>query len=133
MKKTIYALILLLVISANWARAENTELAPGYDACMDKAQSTADYIDCANNAYEHWDKILNARFAQAKQFCANSEKPKECAANLLKAQKLWIQYKEAMYPVIGELNGGGSMSRLEENIFAVKETKKQAELLQINE
>lgn len=100
---------------------------------MEKALNTADYIDCADSAYKHWDKILNARFAEAKQYCANTEKPKECAANLLKAQKLWIQYKEAMYPVISDLSGGGSMSRVEANIFAAKETKKQAEMLQINE
>ncbi len=123
----IMAMGLLLVSGV--AHAETEELAPGFDACTEKAQSTADNLDCLSEAFTYWDKILNDNFAVSKDACSEVEKPKQCVADLLKAQRLWIQYKEEMAAVIMELNGGGSLSRLLANSFVVRETKKQAKLL----
>ena len=106
------------------------ELAPGFAQCMEKAESTAASIECLTAAYNHWDKILNENFKRAREACKDSEHADKCEKDLVKAQRLWIQYKEAMFPVIDELNGGGSMARLMVNDFAVSETKKQARLLE---
>lgn len=112
------------------AQAAEEELAPGFSQCMEKAESTAASIECLTAAYKHWDKILNENFKKAKAACKDSEHSEKCDKDLMKAQKFWIQYKEAMFPVIEELHGGGSMSRMMADEFAASETKKQAQLLQ---
>lgn len=105
------------------------ELAPGFDMCAEKAESTADQIECATNAYLYWDKILNANYKKAKSGCEDFEHPKQCVSELLKAQRSWIKYKEEMINVIFMINGGGSLARLQADVFAATETKKQAQLL----
>lgn len=111
------------------ARAEE-ELAPGFHACTEKAQSTADNVECYNAAYSYWDKVLNANFKKAQAACADAADAKECRAKLLKAQRLWIQYKEAMVDALYALGGGGTMDQLTVGDFAARETKKQAQLLE---
>lgn len=118
----------MVLLSFN-ALSPAEELAPGFDACADKAQNTAENLECIEKAFNYWDKILNDNFNVAKDACSEAENPKKCLANLLKAQRLWIQYKEAMAPVISDLNGGGSLSRILANSFVVRETRKQARLL----
>ncbi len=105
------------------------ELAPGFNACIDKAASTADHLDCLRTAFDFWDRQLNTNFKQAKADCAGGENAQQCLANLLKAQRAWVQYKEAMSQVVWDMEGGGSNSRLSANSFLVQETKKQALLL----
>lgn len=115
-----------LFVSA--ARAEE-ELAPGFNACTEKAQSTADNLECLNAAYTHWDKVLNANFKKAQAACAEAPDAKECRAKLLKAQRLWIQYKEAMADALYASGSGGTLDNLTVGHFAARETKKQAQLL----
>lgn len=125
--------VIALTLSPLRASAEEEELAPGYNACIDKSESTADTIDCIGKAYEHWDKKINQNFKKAEGACAESENPQDCKKALVKAQRLWVQYKEAMPTVIEYLNGGGSMSRVTANYFMAEETKKQAQLLDSGE
>lgn len=110
------------------ARAEE-ELAPGFHACTEKALSTADNVECLTAAYEYWDKQLNANFKKAQAGCEEAPHPKECRAKLLKAQRLWIQYKEAMGDALYGMGGGGTMDNLTVGTFLAEETKKQAQLL----
>lgn len=110
------------------ARAEE-ELAPGFHACTEKAQSTADNVECLTAAYNYWDKALNTNFKKAQTACADASDAKECRAKLLKAQRLWIQYKEAMVDALYAMGGGGTMDQLTVGDFAARETKKQAQLL----
>lgn len=107
------------------------ELAPGSDQCLENAVSTVDQKECISQAYLYWDKILNANYKKAMAYCADSERPEQCKANLKKAEKLWVQYKDAMVPVIEELNGGGTLSGVMSDHFYASETKKQAQLLQV--
>ena len=69
MKSLCAPLFLALTIgggmSATCARAEE-ELAPGFHACTEKAQSTADNLECLTAAYEYWDRQLNANFKKAQ-------------------------------------------------------------------
>lgn len=110
-------------------KAAEEELAPGYNACTEKAYSTADMIECVTNAYQYWDKKLNENYKKAQETCKGAEKPDECSKKLLKAERLWVQYRDAMADVIFDLEGGGSLSRLAADNFSAEETKKQANLL----
>ena len=121
-------LAFVLAILPATARGEE-ELAPGFDACIGKAVSTVDQVDCLSRAYEYWDKQLNANYQQARAQCASAEKPDLCRAHLLKAERAWVAYKEAMGDVVWDMNGGGSISRVSALGFTVEETKKQAKLL----
>lgn len=109
------------------------ELAPGFNACTEKAQSTADNLECLTAAYNHWDKILNANFKKAQAACADAMDAKQCRARLLKAQRLWIQYKEAMAEALYGMGGGGTMDNMAVGDFLAEETKKQARLLEPGE
>lgn len=126
-KALITSLTCLFLLAVSSVKAE--ELAPGFDECEGKAQSSADNLECLSQAYTYWDNILNENFKVAKDACSEAERPKVCVANLVKAQRLWIQYKETMASVVMDLNGGGSLSRILANSFLARETKKQAKLL----
>ena len=130
--KTLCALLVLaLPIAAPCvpdARAEE-ELAPGFHACTEKAQSTADNVECYNAAYNYWDKQLNANFKKAQAACEEAPDARACRAKLLKAQRLWIQYKEAMGDALYAMGAGGTMDSLTVGTFLAQETKKQAQLL----
>lgn len=107
--------------------AGEEELAPGFNACMNKASATTDMVECYNSAYNFWDKILNRNYKRAMKNCDENGTP-ECKANLKKAQRAWIQYKEGMSDYIYN-SSDGSMSRLSAIGFLTEETKKQAQLL----
>lgn len=131
--KSLCALLFLAVaiagaMSATCARAEE-ELAPGFHACTEKAQSTADNLECLTAAYEYWDKRLNASFRKAQAACEGAPDARACRAKLLKAQRLWIQYKEAMGDALYGMGGGGTLDNLTVGTFLAEETKKQAQLL----
>lgn len=121
-------LFLGVTMSAPGARA-GEELAPGFNACTEKAQSTADNVECYNAAYNYWDKRLNASFSNAQAACGEAPDAKQCRAKLLKAQRLWIQYKEAMADALHASGSGGSLDTLTVGNFLAEETKKQARLL----
>lgn len=101
------------------------ELAPGYDACLDRAGGvTADMKECAQAAYDHWDRMLNTSYSRVRKAMGKTE-----AGNLLKAQRLWIQYRDAMSQSVFDLAGGGSAAGLDALVFMAEETRKQARLL----
>lgn len=125
----LLALMCLLPLTAN---AEEEELAPGFDACMDKAATTAETRNCLREAQDYWDKILNENFKKAKDHCAQATSPKECSENLVAAQRQWIKYKEMTPAVIRDLHGGSMGTQIADDFLAT-ETKKQARLLQVPE
>lgn len=131
--KTICALMFCMLpvyagLLVPCARAED-ELSPGFHACTDKAQSTTDNLECLTDAYNYWDKQLNASFKKAQATCDDALDPRQCRAKLLKAQRLWSQYKEAMGDALYGMGGGGTMDSLTVGTFLAQETKKQAQLL----
>ena len=102
------------------------ELAPGYNACMDRSDGvTADMIECMNKAYAYLDKRLNAVYKKARADCEDDA----CRKTLLEAERAWIKYRDAMSSAVWAMNGGGSMSRLMANQFILEETKKQTKWL----
>lgn len=109
------------------ALAAEEELAPGFNACMNRSSATTDMVACYDSAYKFWDNILNKNYKKAMKNCEENGTP-ECKANLKKAQRAWIQYKEGMSDYIYN-SSDGSMSRLSAIGFLTEETKKQAQLL----
>ena len=107
--------------------AEEEELAPGFNACMNRASATTEMVECYNSAYNFWDKILNRNYKRALKNCEEYG-TQLCEANLKKAQRTWIQYKEGMSDYIYN-SSDGTMSRLSAIGFLTEETKKQAQLL----
>ncbi len=113
------------------AMAAEEELAPGFNACMQRGYSTANMVECYNSAYEYWDKILNKNYKKAMKNCDEDGTP-ECKAKLKQAQRAWIQYKESMSDYIVS-SSDGSISRVNAISFLAEETKKQAKMLKPEE
>ena len=112
------------------AMAEEDELAPGFDRCMEQSGGvTTEMLGCLQQAYEYWDARLNTNYKKARQACKSSSDPKACSDKLLKGQRAWVQYKEVFTDLVQLPNEGGSMARLNSMSFLTGETRKQALLL----
>ena len=121
---------LALLFLAAPAMAEEDELAPGFDRCMEQSGGvTTEMLGCLQQAYEYWDARLNTNYKKARQACKSSSDPKACSDKLLKGQRAWVQYKEAFTDLVQLPNEGGSMARLNSMSFLTGETRKQALLL----
>ena len=116
-------LLLLTPISESYAEEE---LAPGLDACIERSNGgDRAMTQCYHEAYEYWDKKLNAYYKKAKASCESDS----CSKKLLAAQRAWVQYKEKMQDVILMDGMGGTLHRLYSVTFAAEVTKYQAEQL----
>lgn len=121
---------LALLFLAAPAMAEEDELAPGFDRCMEQSGGvTTEMLNCLQQAYEYWDARLNTNYKKARQACKSSSDPKACSDKLLKGQRAWVQYKEVFTDLVQLPNEGGSMARLNSMSFLTGETRKQALLL----
>lgn len=121
---------LALLFLAAPAMAEEDELAPGFDRCMEQSGGvTTEMLGCLQQAYEYWDARLNTNYKKARQACKSSSDPKACSDKLLKGQRAWVQYKEVFTDLVQLPNEGGSMARLNSMSFLTGETRKQALLL----
>ena len=59
------------------AMAEEDELAPGFDRCMEQSGGvTTEMLGCLQQAYEYWDARLNTNYKKARQACKSSSDPK---------------------------------------------------------
>ncbi len=130
-KLATYGLLAAVLVAPSAVLATEEELAPGFNACMQRGYSTANMVECYNSAYEYWDKILNKNYKKAMKNCDEDGTP-ECKANLKKAQIAWIQYKEIMSAFISS-SSDGTISRVNTISFLAEETKKQAKLLNTDE
>lgn len=121
---------LIMLCLAAPALAQEEELAPGFNMCMENSGGvTVEMLGCLQTAYDYWDARLNANYKKAKQACRDSGDPKVWSDKLLKAQRAWVQYKELTSDLVQLPNEGGSMARLNAMGFLVEETRKQALLL----
>lgn len=130
MKRCLMIVSIVSVLAGSTPAFAEEELAPGFNACVENANSTAEQIECYTSAYTYWDKKLNTNYKKAQNNCSGSENPESCKKTLLTAQRSWLQYTQAMTNAIFEAGGGGSLARLQGDEFHATETKKQALLLQ---
>lgn len=108
------------------------ELAPGYDACTAKAGSeTAALQECNAAALTYWDRKLNENYKALKALCgyAGEADRGRCREALVRGQRAWITYRDAMKTVVYYRNGGGTLSSPLAARFLVAETRRQAEFL----
>ena len=110
--------------------AAEEELAPGYAQCMDKAQTTSDFVECADDAFCYWDVILNETYRKAMKQCPY-DTDEACAAyvgRLREAERAWLRYRDATVAFLSR-KMGGTYDRVEASVFAAEATRAQARLL----
>lgn len=66
--------------------------------CENKSKSTADSIDCHDQAYKKWDAELNAQYKKLMAQLKPAEKK-----NLQAAQLQWIKFRDAELKMIDDL------------------------------
>lgn len=120
-----------LVFAAGAAQAEEEEeLAPGFNACMEKAGGvTPNITECQEAALEYWDKQLNINYKQQMEATKDALKPEARKAALLKAERAWIAYRDAMAEFVGDSREGGTLARVIGMSFRLQTTKMQAQFL----
>ncbi len=84
--------------------------------------STPEIVDCINEKTAYWDKRLNVAYAEALK----AAEPKQ-REQLRKAQRLWVQYRDAncTYYFMGE----GTIARIEAADCTYRMTRARAEEL----
>ena len=131
MKKFIFLMLIALtcLCLSGISHAQDEELAPGFDACMDKAETTSELVACADSGFEHWSAILKENYEQAKE-CPydNEEQCAEYQSNLAKSMAAWEAYRDAMVNHLG--SNGGTINRVNVSMFLLETTRSQALLLQ---
>ncbi len=125
-RKVVSAFLCAVPLAFAVPASAEEELAPGYDACIEKSDGvTADMIECMNKAHAYLDKRLNDVYKKARADCEDDA----CRKKLLDAERAWIKYRDAMADAVWAMNGGGSLSRLAASGFILEETKKQTKWL----
>ncbi|MDY6321398.1 MAG: lysozyme inhibitor LprI family protein [Succinivibrio sp.] len=116
----------LIALPCTAAYDPQTELAPGFDQCVTKADG-GPIDECLTNAYEFWDKMLNKAYKAAKADCEGDQ---ACLTRLKKAERSFVAYKENMSAFLYEQDGGGgTMQRDNANGFAARVTRLQTLML----
>lgn len=86
-----------------FARAEAAKQHPidrFYEECIDKNASTAGMLDCTEKAFKKWDAELNRVYGELLK-----KLPPGKAADLRKAQRDWIIYRDSEFKLIDSLYG----------------------------
>lgn len=120
-----------LVFAAGAAQAEEEEkVAPGFNACMEKAGGvTPNITACQEEALEYWDKQLNIYYKKQMAETKEAVNPERRKAALLKAERAWIAYRDAMADFVGDSREGGTLARVIGMSFLLQTTKMQAKFM----
>lgn len=93
---------------------------PGYEACMRRATSTLDIVDCAGRETERWDARLNRAY-QARIAALNDRQ----RAALKRAEKTWLAFRDADCAAY-EDEDWGSISRIDASQCRLRRTAERA-------
>ena len=116
----------LVLAASGPCPAGGEELAPGSDACLEKAYGNdVETRDCLRKAHAYWDRKLNENYRTARESCLS----KSCAKKLLEAERAWIKWRDLMAELLLESRGGGSMNVAMSIRFEAEATKLQAQKL----
>lgn len=100
--RLISLVLAVLLIGAAAAVAEEENLSQTYYDCMEKSGGvTQNMLNCIHAETERQDDRLNAVY---KKLMANLKKAQQ--ERLKKAQRLWIQYRDANVEFYGDPEGG---------------------------
>ena len=113
----VAAAVLLGAAAVAWADDKAKEAGPTCDG------GTSDIVECLVKATEPWDKRLNKAYQEALK-----DAQPEQREQLRKAQRLWVQYRDANchYYALGE----GSISRIAAADCGYRMTRSRAEELE---
>ena len=101
-----------------------------FDACMEKAEGrTFAMMECYSQEQAILDKKLEAAYAKAMSELDRQEDKEALKA----ARQAWSVWNDKMGRVIFARNGTGSLSRLLETSFGIKETQRFIRLLEDGE
>ncbi len=129
---TAFGLTTLCFSLPNAYAASEKKAEAAYEACMNKAVSTADMLDCGQTYLDFWDKQLNINYKKAKKACQEpadgKATPDQCLKKLVSMERSWISYRDQMAEMI-DYTSGGTSARLNTQGFLIEATKKQAQTL----
>ncbi|MBR6976399.1 MAG: DUF1311 domain-containing protein [Ottowia sp.] len=136
MKQGIFSLpcaALLALFSLTGASALAQE-APDLQACIDRTAYREDvpvqaFHACYDESTGYWDKQLNDRYQKARAGCAAATKPDECRQKLRHAERLWMQYRDAMSAAFDQVSSGAGMGAMPARGTVYRATRHQAEEL----
>lgn len=114
-------------------KKQGKELSPGFNICINKANTDFDLKDCYQNALTHWDKRLNSAYKKVIALCEKDSAPNKCAAMVKKMELGWINFHKIMGDFIyegGLLGDGGTLDRVNGIAFLAEETKAQCARLE---
>lgn len=120
-------LLFLAPVRASLAAGPSDELAPGFDACMKKAERTMEVNACLQDAYSYWDESLNRHYRQLMKKRSGSGLA-EGRQDLQKAQRAWLAYRDSMAVCLSRTEGG-TIDVLRSTEFLARETRRQDRLL----
>ena len=110
--------------------------APDLQACIDRtADAPGSVVQAFHACYDestgYWDKQLNDRYQKARAGCAAAAKPEECRQKLKHAERLWMQYRDAMSAACDQVSSGAGMGALPARGAVYRATRHQAEELEL--
>lgn len=118
-------LLISLCLITSITQASDDLYTKEYQQCIDKADGvTIKIIECANEEYDLQDKRLNVAYQIVMANSSTIQKDK-----LKKAQRLWIQYRDANCAFYNDPEGG-SLARIMANDCMVEETAERAKELE---
>ena len=139
-KSLCSALVLGSMVLASTAFADNsakttdTDLAPGYSACMAKAKNVDDKLVCIDDAATYLNSVIDKNFAAIKEKCkSTTHEPSDCMQAAQKAQEAYINYYDMMAVILTYLNPDNSdtgMAQVNEKLNEI--SKFQAQFTDIN-
>ncbi len=101
-------LFLLLAAAANMSFADSPmpkskldPVAQADEACMDKADTTAAMVECADGSYKRWDGELNRVYGVLRK-----KFDKGARQALTESQQKWLVYRDAELKTLRALYGG---------------------------
>ena len=90
---------------------------PDLQACIDRTADAPGSIvqafhACYDESTGYWDKQLNDRYQKAREGCTAAAKPDECRQKLQHAERLWMQYRDAMSAAFDQVSSGAGMGAM---------------------
>ena len=96
-KKIFFSIICFFILSLISFAGEFNVIDKAEDACINKAVSTTDMLNCTATAYDAWDKEMNKYYNLLMQKLSAEQK-----SALLKTQKSWLAYRDNSFTFIND-------------------------------
>ncbi len=124
----------LLALCLTAASAFAGEQPPDFQACIDRTENAKGAVvqamlACQDESIRYWDNKLNANYRKAREICAAASEPEECRQKLQRAERLWIQYRDAMSEAFDQVSPGMGLGAMPSRSAVRRTTQHQAEEL----